>query len=415
MLTSLKIFWNNLLMALQELRVNKLRTFLSLLGVTIGIFCIIGVFTLTKSLERNVRAEFSTLGSNVIYIQKWPWNGGGEWWKYWNRPQVNYDEFRSVQQRMNGEAVCAYTFGTGNKVVQSGDNYLQGVNMMAVSEGYAQIQDLGIIDGRFFTNNEANGDGTVIILGYNIWSGLFNSPREAIGKTIQFAGRPLKVIGLLKRYGSGIINVFDYDNSVVVPASFGRQIINDRSDGADPSIMVRANDNISLDELSDELRATMRAVRRLKPRQDDNFALNQLSVLSSGMDSVFGGMNKAGIFIGIFALIVGAFGIANIMFVTVKERTNIIGLKKAIGAKRNAILTEFLIESVLLCLIGGIIGMILVFIVTKLISHSVSFSIYLSPGIVFTGFVISVVTGIVAGYIPAFSASKLDPVVAIRS
>lgn len=403
-------------MALQELRVNKLRTFLSLLGVTIGIFCIIAVFTLTKSLERNVRTEVASLGSNVIYIQKWPWNGGGgEWWKYWNRPQPNFEEFKAVQQRMKGTAVSTYVFGTGNKVAQFGDNYLQGVNMLAVTEGFAQIQNLGIIDGRFFTSGETTGNGAVVILGYNIWDGLFNSADDAMGKTVQFAGRPLKVIGLLKKYGSGIVNGFDYDNNVIVPFSIGRQIVNDRSQGADAFIMVRANDNVSMDELSDELRATMRAVRRLKPTKDDNFALNQLSMLSESMNSIFGGINKAGICIGIFALIVGAFGIANIMFVTVKERTNIIGLKKAIGAKPSVILVEFLIESVLLCVIGGLMGMAAVYIVTKLISSAVSFSIYLSPGIVLMGFLISVITGIVAGYIPAFSASRLDPVVAIRS
>ncbi|TAM99847.1 MAG: FtsX-like permease family protein [Chitinophagaceae bacterium] len=416
MLKSFKIFWHSLLMALQELRVNKLRTFLSLLGITIGIFCIIAVFTLTKSLEMNVKSELSSLGSNVVYVQRWPWgNTGSDWWKYIQRPETNYDEYQELKQRIHSASAFAYVYDLNNKTIALGDNYMQNVTMLAVTDGFDRIQQINLEAGRFFTPVESRSSSMTIILGANIWQGLFNSAQQAIGSQVQFAGRVFTVIGVLKTYGESLVGAFDYDNSVLVSYASARQIANDRSIFVEPFIMVKAASNVNVQELKDELRGAMRAIRRLKPAQDDNFALNELSMTANDTDKIFSSINFGGLVIGIFALIVGAFGIANIMFVTVKERTNIIGLKKAIGAKRRVILQEFLIESVVLCLIGGILGMLCVFGVTKLISSFVFFKIYMTSGIIIMGLAISIITGIIAGYIPAFSASKLNPVVAIRS
>ena len=416
MLKSIKIFWHSLLMALQELRVNKLRTFLSLLGITIGIFCIIAVFTLTKSLEMNVKSELSALGNNVVYVQRWPWgNTGSNWWKYIQRPETNYDEYQELKQRIHNASAFAYVYDLNNKTITLGDNYMQNVTMLAVTDGFDRIQEINLAAGRFFTPVESGSSSMTIILGANIWQGLFNSAQQAVGSQVQFAGRVFTVIGALKTYGESMIGGFDYDNSVILPYASARQIANDRSMFVEPFIMVKTASNISVPELKDELRGAMRAIRRLKPTQEDNFALNELSMTAGDTQKIFSSINLGGLVIGIFALIVGAFGIANIMFVTVKERTNIIGLKKAIGAKRRVILQEFLIESVLLCLIGGVLGMVFVFIVTKMISSFVFFKIYMTTGIIIMGLTISIITGIIAGYIPAFSASKLDPVVAIRS
>ncbi|GAA4306490.1 ABC transporter permease [Compostibacter hankyongensis] len=416
MFTTLKILWNSLLIALQELKGNKLRTFLSLLGVTIGIFCIISVLTLTKSLERNIRDQMSSLGSNVVYVGKWPWaGGGGEWWKYWNRPSAKFTEFKAVQQRLTNAGACAYEYKSGGKTVEYGNDYMSGVTMEAITYDFADIQQLKIASGRFFTQNETNGNGQVLIVGANIWDGLFGTPEQTIGKTVSFEGRKFTIVGAMQRYGDNMVGAFDYDNSVLVPYLAARQIVDDRGPWVDPAIMVKANQNVSVGALKDELRGVLRSVRKLRPTEDDNFALNELSMVNDGMNQMFGSLNLGGGAIGILALIVGAFGIANIMFVTVKERTNIIGLKKAIGAKRNVIMAEFLLESILLCLIGGAMGMGLVYLITKLITSSVSFNIYMSAGIVAAGIATSVITGILAGFIPAYSAARLDPVVAIRS
>lgn len=416
MLKALKIFLNSLKMALQELRVNKLRTFLSLLGITIGIFCIIAVLTLTKSLEMNVKDEMASLGSNVVYVQRWPWgNTGGNWWKYVQRPVTNYNEFQQLKQRVSNAAAFAYVYDLNGKTVERGNDYMENVTMLAVTDGFDQIQSVDLAGGRFFTPMETSGNGRVIILGANIWQGLFRSAQEALGNSVQFAGLRFTVAGVLKTYGENIIGAFDYDNTVLVPYSAAQAIVNDRSGWVEPYIMVKADPHIGVPELKEEIRGAMRAIRRLKPTQEDNFAMNELSMMSSDTEKLFSSINLGGFMIGFFALVVGAFGIANIMFVTVKERTNIIGLKKAIGAKRGVVMQEFLIESVLLCIIGGVLGMLCVFGIIKLIASFVFFKIYMTPGIVVLGLAISVITGIVAGYIPAFSAARLNPVVAIRS
>ncbi|MCL6524138.1 MAG: ABC transporter permease [Thermoflavifilum sp.] len=414
---SLQVFVNSLWMTLEELRVNKLRTFLSLLGITVGIFCIIAVLTITGSLEYNIRQEVQSLGSNVIYVQKWPWGGGGEypWWRYVNWPEPTFQEYKQLQQRAHGVAYMCYNFSAGNQEVDFGDSYMSGVTVQGITQQFNQIIDLNIQAGRYFTPYEAEGATPVVILGANIWEGLFgegpDGAANAIGKLVRIKNQRFRVIGALKKYGSSFINAFDFDNSVFIPYFSARTIIKDQ----DPTFMVEAAPGVSLDALKEELRGDMRAIRRLRPVDPDNFSLNEISAVSGTLNQLFGSINTGGWFIGIFALIVGAFGIANIMFVSVKERTNIIGIKKAVGARNSTILGEFLMESVLLCLVGGLMGIIWVYIGTKLASGFFSYTIFLSTSNFLTGILVSVFTGVIAGYIPAYHASRLDPVVAIRS
>lgn len=402
-------------MALQELRVNKLRTFLSLLGITIGIFCIIAVYTVTDSLERNVRSEVSALGDDVVYIEKWPWGGGGEypWWKYMNRPKPEYRELQVIQEKVQSASFSSFNFSAGGKRVEYGDDYMTNVVLLGITHDFGQIQPLQIVAGRYFTNSESNSGANVAIMGANVWEGLFGSAEAAIGKTIRFMGRDTRIIGAFKKKGESMIGGLNYDNDLVTPYKYARTLVDERRN-ADPFIMVKAQSGASITQLKDELRGVMRAIRRLKPTVEDDFALNEITTVSSSLNSVFGAINLGGAAIAIFALIVGGFGIANIMFVTVKERTNIIGLKKAIGARRSIILIEFLLEAVLLCLIGGAFGLVLVFGATLLASSS-AFEITLTTHNVVLGLSIAGVVGILAGFIPAFFASKLDPVVAIRS
>jgi putative ABC transport system permease protein len=416
MIATLKILWNSFKMAMQELRVNKLRTFLSLFGITIGIFCIIAVLTLTGSLEHNIRKDLADLGEDVIYLQKWPWGGNGEyaWWKYMNRPEPEYKDLKPIQDKVHSALYSSFNFDASNKKVEFGDDYMDGVTMMAVTNDFDQIQTLQILDGRFFANSESNSGANVAILGFTIWDGLFPSPESAMGKIVKVAGRDVKVIGVLKKKGESMIGAGSYDNAIILPYRFARTVVDERR-FADPYILVKAKPGVSLDQLKDELRGVMRATHRLRPREEDDFALNEISSANDSLNSMFGAINLGGGFIAVFSLIVGGFGIANIMFVTVKERTNIIGLKKAIGARRSIILMEFLLESVCLCLFGGLLGLLMVYLMTVIINSLSSFEMVISTGAFIAGLTVSAGVGMLAGFIPAFLASKLDPVVAIRS
>lgn len=416
MLATIKILWSSLKMAVQELRVNKLRTFLSLLGITIGIFCIIAVLTVTNSLESNIRSGLQALGDDVVFVQKWPWEGGPDapWWKYMNRPEPQFKELKYIQEKVHTSSASAFAYSSNNKRIEYKDDYMEGVDFMAVTQDYDKVQQISITHGHFFTGTENDGSSSVIILGANIWEGLFGSAEAAMGKTVNISGRPTKVVGVLKKKGSSMLDVVNYDNVVIVPYKYGRTIVDERR-YADPYILVKAAPTATVAEMKDELRGVMRALRRLRPTVEDDFSLNEITSASDDLSSIFGAINLGGGFIAIFALIVGGFGIANIMFVTVKERTNIIGLKKAIGAKRNVILLEFLLESVLLCVIGGGIGLLFVFIGTLIANFLMTFVITLTLSNIILGISISAIVGMVAGFIPAYFASKLDPVVAIRS
>jgi putative ABC transport system permease protein len=416
MIATIKILWNSLKMALQELRVNKLRTFLSLLGITIGIFCIIAVLTATNSLESNVRSDLAALGDDVIFVQKWPWEGGPDapWWKYMNRPLPEYKELKYIQDKVHSASAAAFAFSSNNKRVEYKNDYMEGVDFMAVTQDYDKVQQISITAGHFFIGKENDGSANVAILGANIWEGLFGTADAALGKTVRIAGRPTKIIGVLKKKGSSMLDIVSYDNIVIVPYKYGRTIVDERR-YADPYILVKTAPTSTMPEMKDELRGVIRAVHRLRPTMEDNFSLNEITSASGDLNQVFGAINMGGFFIAFFALVVGGFGIANIMFVTVKERTSIIGLKKAIGAKRSVILMEFLIESILLCIVGGGIGLLLVFLGTLVANSLSSFVVTLSLSNIILGLSISAFVGMIAGFIPAFSASKLDPVVAIRS
>ena len=403
-------------MALQELRVNKLRTFLSLLGITIGIFCIIAVLTVTNSMEASIKNDLKTLGTNVVYLQKWPWDGGdGQWWRYINRPEPKYDEMKAIKEKVGAADAVTYLFASNNRKLEFGVDYMENVELLAVTMDLEKMQSVEIAAGRYFSPSELMTGSNVIVLGANIWEGLFFTPEAAIGKIVRMAGRNCKVVGALKKKGESMLGGVVNDNTVIMPYLFARTIIDERR-FADPFYMIKARPDVAVGQLKDDLTGAMRAIHRLKPTQENDFALNEITTVQNNLESVFGAINTGGWFIAIFALIVGGFGIANIMFVTVKERTNIIGLKKAIGARPGIILLEFLLESIMLCVIGGGLGLLLVFTGTLIAGHMFSsFVIALSSGNIILGLSISVIVGVLAGFIPAFSASRLDPVVAIRS
>lgn len=409
-----EIFWNSLLFAIQELRKNKLRTFLSLLGITFGIFCIISVMATVGSLQKNVQNSLKSFGNNTIYIQKWPWGGGGEypWWKYMSRPNTKFRELGPVKEKTSLAEAVAYAYFNASSIEYK-DVSLASVNWYGITEEFDRIQPVELGFGRYLSMSEFSFGSPVVVLGYNVAEKLFERPEIAVGKSVEIKGRKVDVIGVIKKQGQSLIGGWDFDNVIMIPYRFASQIGNEeRSDGF---IIVKGKENVPSEDLKNELKGVMRSVRRLSPKDEDNFALNDVSSGSAQINSIFGGMTIGGIAITILSFIVGIFGVANIMFVTVRERTSIIGLKKAIGAKRRTILSEFLMESAFLCVLGGIIGLLMVFLLTFILTNVLKFEVFISMKLFLGAVVTCIITGVLAGIIPAFIAARMDPVAAIRS
>jgi len=411
-----RIFRESFELTLEELWNNKLRSFLSLLGITIGIFCIIVVFSSVDSLENNVRESVSQMGDKVLYVEKWPWQFGGEypWWKYINRPEANRNDFKALQEKADKAKAVAMQFILADKQIQYKNNSVDDALLAGVTQDYNKIYDIKIERGRYFTEKESFTGDNVVILGGNLAESLFGTGLDPIGRSVRVMGRKVTVIGTVEKEGESLLS-WNMDKIAIFPYNYLVGFVNARSQAFGQRVILEAKDDISLAELKDQLIGILRNVRRLKPVEENNFAINQVSILSQGLNQTFGLINLAGIFIGGFAILVGGFGIANIMFVSVRERTSLIGIKKAIGAKRIFILYEFLLESVLLCLIGGVIGLLLVFAAIQIANTMVNFTFILSVKNIVTGLLVSVGIGVISGFIPALMAARMDPVAAIRS
>ena len=392
---------------------NKLRTVLSLLGITIGIMAIILVFTFVDSMENNIRTNIQSLGDNTVYIQKWPWATGNnyEWWNYWQRPDAELKDFKQVQLRsLTAEAVVFMASRT--KTVEFGSNSAENVSVVAVTHDYDRIKSFDIVNGRYFTLDESGIGRNVCVLGMAVAQGLFQQ-QDPVGQSVQVMGRKLTVIGVFGVEGESVFGN-SVDNQLLIPINFARQIMK-LNGNSNPLIMVKGKSGVEMEEMMDELRGIMRSIRRLKPKADDNFSLNEISLLSNSLEQLFTIMNIAGTIIGGFSILVGGFGIANIMFVSVKERTHLIGIEKSLGAKNWFILLEVLSEAVFLCLMGGLAGLFIVYLLTFLASWALDVNIVLTWINVAKGIMISVSIGIISGIFPAYMASKLSPVEAIRS
>lgn len=404
--------------ALQELRANKLRSILSLTGITIGIFCIIAVFTVLDSLKKQIRDEVATLGSDVLYVGRWPWmDEGGEykWWDFWRRPSMSMAELRAVQANVPEAGTAALQLNITGRSVRYQDNDVSGITGCAVTRDFERLQNIEVVEGRYLSASEVEGGMPVAVVGHELYEELFPPGAKAVDKRISYLGKLYTVVGRMKKAGQNAAG-FNFDDCLIIPYASVSSAIDVRSLNYDPILMIKARPGAQVSEMQYSVQGALRAVRKMKPGQPDDFAVNQLSQITQRMDMMFGTINAIGAIIGGISLIVGAFGIANIMFVTVKERTKYIGLKKAIGARSLFILIEFLIEAVLLSVIGGLLGILLVWLIASLVNMAGDgMHLGLSLQNVFIGIFTSAFVGVIAGFIPALKASRLDPVVAIRS
>ncbi len=409
----IKLTFESFRFAWQALKSNLLRTILSLSGVTIGIFSIIGVYTMVDSLEANIKNSLSSIGDKVIYVEKFPWQfGEGEypWWRYFRRPRPKYSEYKYLKENLeNARAVTIMDwFLAPAKYKNSSYNSL----CQGITYDFNSITEIPISSGRYFSPNETESGRNVAILGGEVSEVLFGD-EDPLGKSVKIRGENFLVIGVQEKKGKQLVDVGGSpDQKIYIPFVKHKRMFS--SGNLYGMISVQAFDSdLKMEKLESEIRGKMRTVRGLRPLDEDNFALNRPDAAANFLTSIFGSLRAGGFVIGLFSLLIGGFGIANIMFVSVKERTNIIGIQKSLGAKNFFILFQFLFEALFLCLIGGLFGLLLVYLASFI--QLGSLDIILSSGNIIFGLTISSVIGIIAGMIPATQAARMDPVIAIRA
>jgi putative ABC transport system permease protein len=416
MVVYLRLLKESFSFAMNALRNNKLRTILSLLGVTIGIFSIIAVLAAVDSFDRKIKNDLSSLDKNTIYLTSVSFGPTDvPRWKREQFPKVNYEEYEMMKQSLNHADYFCFQFFTNAETIKYESKTMSTVNVVPVTFEFADIQRLEFGEGRFFNEAESNSGVPVVVLGYEIAKGLFDE-YDPIGKTVRLYGQRFTVIGVLQKKGGGGLNAGDGDDtSAFIPSNFLRKLYGDNNDMMLPVIIIKPEKGTDIPALKGEIAQKLRNYRGIKSEQSDNFFVNILSGLTDMIDMIVGQMNIVGWIISGFSLLVGGFGIANIMFVSVKERTNLIGIQKSLGAKNKFILFQFLFEAIILSVIGGIIGLLMVWIISVVLTKILEFDFVLGFWNIVIGTGLSAFIGLISGILPAISASRLDPVEAIRT
>ena len=407
--------------AWRALKSNLLRTILSLLGVTIGIFAIITVLTFVDSLEKNIKDSLNFLGTGVIYIDKWPFvadnNGEYKWWDFWRRPNPSYNEFQFLQENLKNDNGISIFADRGNMVIKRENNSIGQVRLVGGALGYSTLFEVDIEHGRFPTTEEISSGKSIAIIGHEVANALFPYGENAIGKEIKIKNLKYIVVGVVKKEGQSFMGTPSNDYVTIIPYQSFRKLYQTGTgswEEAGSTIGVKGFDtDIGLVELENEIRGIMRVRRGLRPTEKDNFALNRPEAIANVISGVFDVVGLAGWIIGGFSILVGGFGIANIMFVSVKERTSIIGLQKSLGAKNYFVLFQFLFEAIFLSLIGGLAGLLLVYLITFIPVGTLVVTLTVKN--IVLGLGVSSVIGLVSGIVPAAMAARLDPVIAIRA
>jgi putative ABC transport system permease protein len=415
MLLYLRLLKESFAFAMSALRNNKLRTMLSLLGVTIGIFSIIAVLAAVDSLDRKIKADLSTLDKNTIYLTSQSFGPSDiPRWKREQFPNVNYEEYQYLKTSLSNVENSCFQYFAGSQNIKYESKTVSNVNIVAVTFEFVDVQRMEFSQGRFFNELESNSGKQVVVLGYDIAEQLFDNV-VPIGKTIRMYGQRFTVIGVTKKKGSGMDIGGGDDTSVFFPSSFLRSYYGDNNPNVLPVVVIKPEKGTDMEALKGEISQKLRNFRGVKQGEIDNFFINVLSGFTDMIDGVISNMKMGGWIISLFSLLVGGFGIANIMFVSVKERTNLIGIQKSLGAKNKFILFQFLFEAIILCVIGGMVGLFLVWIVALILTKALDFEFVLGMGNIILGTSLAAIIGLISGILPAISASQLDPVEAIRS
>jgi putative ABC transport system permease protein len=413
-----RIILESIRQAAQQLFGNKLRSFLSLLGITIGIFCVIAVMAAVDSLEYSIKDSFKQLGEDVIYLDRVDWAkppSDEEFERIMKRPNPSYDDFKAIQTKVPTASLSCFSTFFFTNLVEWGANNVQGVIAIAVTEDYAEMFNMKFGSGRFFNPSENRLGTPSVVLGYKIAEMLFG-PIDPIGKEVKILGRKVKVVGVIEKTGDSLFTPLPFDECIILPYTYAAKITDIKNNKTKRGLLnVKPAAGISMDHLKDDIVGVVRSERKLRPLDESNFALNTLSIINDALSKVFGSISAASWLIGGFAMLVGMFSVANIMFVSVKERTNLIGVKKAIGAKSYMVLMEFVIEAIILCLLGGLLGLLLVYVASKAATAIFGYEIFLSTKNMVIGLSVSALTGVLAGIIPALQAARMDPVEAMRS
>ncbi|MBI49384.1 MAG: ABC transporter [Crocinitomicaceae bacterium] len=410
----LRLFRESLAFAWSAIVMNKLRTFLSLLGVMVGIFVISAVFAVVDSMEDNLMESFDMLDDDVFFIQKWPWSFGEDypWWKYVQRREPSIRDYRELESRLTLAESVAFQM-KGMYSIKAGDSMMPNITLAAISHNYHEVISLNLQLGRLFNESESSSGATVALIGNDVAEKLFGTV-DALGKNFKVKGIRLEVIGVLEKEGSSIVST-GLDEFVMVPARLSPKFFDVHSSEGN-SIFVKCKEGVVMASLKDEIIQQFRSIRRIRPNDEDDFSVNQIDFLTGIIEAIFIQVELGSWFIAIFAILVGCFSIANIMFVSVRERTRIIGIQKALGAKSSFILIQFLFESIALCVFGAILALIAIQILISLINHA-GLGLNLSVSIYRVGIaiLIAVVSGLVSGIVPALKAANMPPVEAMRS
>jgi putative ABC transport system permease protein len=401
--------------AVAQIRANMMRSVLTALGVIIGIVAVTLMGTAINGIDRGFQNSLAMLGDDVLYVQKWPWGRVDDWWNYINRPLIRPEMSdrlnRIIDETKDSLLLVSVPVVFRGSPVKTGENQISGVTVIGTTSNYSQMMAADFKDGRLFNETESNAGRQVCVLGYDVAEALFPTS-SPLDQTVKISGQPYTVIGVLAKQGA-FLGLFSFDNQVMVPLNAFRKYFGFNSNNAQMRVKVR--DKNRMEEAKEELIGAMRRVRGQLPGERDNFTINQQQAFRDQLDPIKRGIAIAGLFITGLSLFVGAIGIMNITFVSVKERTKEIGTRKALGARRRSILLQFLIEAVSICLIGGLIGLSLTFGLCLILQVTMpSLPVDFSGSLVVISMVVSVATGIVSGFAPAWGASRLDPVVALR-
>jgi putative ABC transport system permease protein len=399
-----------LIISLQAIRANKGRAILTTLGIVIGITAVVCMSTAIKGIDNAFQKGVASMGSDVLYIDKWEWfNRDIPWWELRNRKNLTIEDYKKYKELAKLPVASAPAVSS-SQTIKYKDISAESISVEGTSDEYIKTTNLNFSEGRFFNELEGNGGREVAVLGSAVAKTLF--PRgDGMDQTIKIKGHPFKVIGVLAEQGSWLMGNSNPDNQVYIPIQNIFKYFQ-KQDFRSITFNVRAQNSKMVDATKEEAIGIMRRVRSLSYSQKNDFSINQQEALLENIDKTVGVIQIAGLFITGLSLFVGAIGIMNIMFVSVKERTREIGIRKAIGAKKRAILTQFITESAIICLIGGLIGLLFAIILTMIINQYLTTSVQADAFIL--AIVISIMTGVVSGFAPAYTAAKLDPVEALR-